>query len=102
MAWICVMPGAGLPDVSKDRKSAVRFEKYLLSENALYFEGKYLPLDRIRDVKAVDSMYFPRACCGGGIPVTKIRVDYGGPSPVVLMMERKEKAEQLLQKLSCR
>ena len=54
MAWECIIPEKAIEDVKKDKKGAKRVEQYLVSENALYFEGKYLPLNLIESVSIHD------------------------------------------------
>ena len=94
MAWICADPDCALEDVRRDRRSAKFIEKYGFSEKAVYFDGKYLPISLIRSVRIQPSVYYPGHCCGKGIPVFKIRLDYGKEKPAVLMMERESNAEK--------
>ena len=49
-----------------------------------------------QDRKHSKSAYRPHGCCGIGIPVFKIRVEYGMEKPVVLLIEQEEKVEELL------
>ena len=95
MAWKCVVEGKELPDVRGDRKASERVEKYNLSPSAVYFEGQYLPFTQITALRAQPSLYYPQCCCGRGIPVTKIRLDYGAEKPVILMLEREKNAEKI-------
>ena len=94
MAWICADPDYALEDVKRDRRSAKFIEKYGFSEKAVYDGGKYLPLSRILSVRIQPSFYHPGHCCGSGIPVFKIRLDYGLEKPFVLMMERESNAQK--------
>ena len=96
MAWKCIVEGKELPDVRADRKEAGRVEKYGLSKNAVYFEGQYLPFAEIKVLRAQPSLFFPQCCCGRGIPVTKIRMDYGAEKPVILMLERENSADRIV------
>ena len=75
--------------LKEDRKNSVRIEQYRVSENAVYFNGQYLPKSCIRDVSVLESSYTPGMSCGKGIPVFKIRIDYGADKPLVLMVEKK-------------
>lgn len=59
-------------------------------------EGKYIPISLIHSVRMQPSVYHPGMCCGSALPVFKIRVDYGGEKPVVLMIERKSNAEKAI------
>lgn len=95
MAWKCVVEGKELSDERADRRSAENIEKYKVSENAVYFEGQYLPFSEIRMLRVQPSLYYPQCCCGRGIPVTKIRLDYGAEKPLVLMLEKEKNAEKL-------
>ena len=92
----CIVPGKEIENVKQDRKNSKRIERYEVSDNAIYFEGKYLPVSQIKSVRSQPSAYRPHGCCGIGIPVFKIRVDYGAEKPVVLTIEREEKVEELL------
>ena len=96
LKWKCIVPGKELENVKQDRKNSKRIERYEVSENAIYFEGRYLPVSQIKSVRSQPSAYRPHGCCGIGIPVFKIRVDYGAEKPVVLTVEREEKVEELL------
>ena len=96
LKWKCIVPGKEIENVKQDRKNSKRIERYEVSENAIYFEGKYLPVSQIKSVRSQPSAYRPHGCCGIGIPVFKIRVDYGAEKPVVLIVEREEKVEELL------
>ena len=93
LEWKCIVPGKEIENVKQDRKHCKRIERYEVSENAIYFEGKYLPVSQIKSVRSQPSAYRPHGCCGIGIPVFKIRVDYGAEKPVVLTVEREEKVE---------
>lgn len=95
MAWKCIVEGKELPDVRGDRKESERVEKYGLSRNAVYFEGQYLPFAQILRLRAQPSLFYPQCCCGRGIPVTKLRLDYGAEKPVILMLEREKSAEKI-------
>ncbi len=72
MAWKCVADGSASEDIRKDHKTAKHIERYAISEQAIYFEGKYLPLSRIQSVRVQPSSYFPAHSCGKGLPVFKI------------------------------
>ena len=45
------------------------------------------------------SAYRPHGCCGIGIPVFKIRVEYGAEKPLVLVIEQEEKVEELIDRV---
>lgn len=97
MAWDCVIKGKELGDVRKDRRASKSVEKYNISGQAVYFDNKYLPLSEIKTMRMQPSMYTPQGCCGKGIPVTKIRLEYGGEKPVVLMLEKESNAIKAVQ-----
>ncbi|MCR5775268.1 MAG: hypothetical protein K6G42_09315 [Lachnospiraceae bacterium] len=100
MAWRSLIPEQELTDVRQDRKNAVGIEKYKISANALYMQGEYLPLKAVTGVRLQPSTYTPNCACGKGIPVYKLRVDYGTENPLVLMMEKEKNAERLLSAIS--
>ena len=95
--WKCVAEGSEIENVRQDRKSAVMIEGYDISEKAVYFNGRYLPLLQIKSVRSQPSTI--RIKGGGciGIPVFKIRLDYGTAKPVVLVVEEKDNAERIIQ-----
>ena len=95
MAWKCIVEGKELADVRADRRSSQGIEKYSVSANAVYFEGQYLPLALITNLRVQPSVYRPQACCGRGVPVFKIKLDYGTEKPLILMIEREKNAEKM-------
>ena len=95
MAWECIIAGKEIENVKSDKKTAKSVEKYLVSDNALYFEGKYLPLDLLESVSIHDSTYNPHCCCGRGIPVKKLKIEYGVDKPLILMVEKDKNALKL-------
>lgn len=97
MAWTCVVEGKELSDVRADRKNAESIEKYRASANAVYFEGQYLPTALIRSLRVQPSLYFPQCCCGRGVPVFKLRLDYGEEKPLILMVEREKSADRIVE-----
>ena len=96
LKWECIVHGKELENVKQDRKHSKRIERYEVSENAIYFDGKYLPVSLIKSMRSQPSAYRPHGCCGIGIPVFKIRVEYGAEKPLVLVIEQEEKVEELL------
>ena len=99
--WKCIVPGYEIEDVKLDRKDSVRIEQYRVSKNAVYFNGQYLPLSCIKDVAVLESSYTPGMSCGKGIPVFKIRIEYGAEKPLVLMVEKKKNVDAMMEYLSC-
>ncbi len=94
--WKSIVPGTELDNVKEDRKNSVRIEQYRVSENAAFFNGQYLPLSCIRDVTVVESSFTPGMSCGKGIPVFKIRIDYGAEKPLILMIEKKRNVDAMM------
>ncbi len=95
MAWKPYVDGKELPDVRADRKAAESVEKYAVSNNAVYFEGQYLPFSLITSLRVQPSVYCPQGCCGRGVPVFKIKLEYGADKPLILMVEREKNAEKM-------
>lgn len=93
MGWNCIIPEKEIKEVGTDCKKAKRFERYDISDMAVYFQGQYLPVSEIKSVRIQPSVYRPNHCCGIGIPVFKIRLEYGGERPLVLMIESEDKAK---------
>ncbi len=94
MAWNSITENE-IEDVKADKKSAKGVEKYMISKNAIYFEGKYLPISQIQSVSIHDSTYNPHCCCGRGIPVKKLKIEYGADKPLLLMLESEKNANRL-------
>jgi hypothetical protein len=94
MAWNSITENE-IEDVKADKKSADRVEKYMISKKAIYFEGKYLPISQIQSVSIHDSTYNPHCCCGRGIPVKKLKIEYGADKPLILMLENEKNANKL-------
>lgn len=91
LEWKCIVHGIELENVKQDRKHCKRIERYEVSENAIYFEGKYLPVSLIKSMRSQPSAYRPHGCCGIGIPVFKIRVEYGAEKPLFWLSSRKKR-----------
>ncbi len=94
MAWNSITEKE-IEDVKADKKSAQGIEKYMISKKAIYFEGKYLPISQVQAVSIHDSTYNPHCCCGRGIPVKKLKIEYGADKPLILMLEKEANAEKM-------
>ena len=90
LKWECIVHGKELENVKQDRKHCKRIERYEVSENAIYL---------IKSMRSQPSAYRPHGCCGIGIPVFKIRVEYGAEKPLVLVIEQEEKVEELIDRV---
>lgn len=97
MAWKCIVEGKELADQRADRRASRSIEKYNVSAKAVYFDGQYLPLELVRSLRVQPSVYTPQGCCGRGIPVLKVRLDYGAEKPVILMIEQEKNAARLVE-----
>ncbi|MCR5663403.1 MAG: hypothetical protein K6G17_00825 [Oscillospiraceae bacterium] len=97
MGWKCLVEGKELADVRADRRTVKRVEKYGLSGQAIYFQGCYIPFSAICALRAQPSLYMAQCGCGKGIPVFRIRVDYGAEKPEILMVEKEKSAERILE-----
>ena len=98
--WECVVEGSEIEDVNKDRESSVIIEGYDFSERAVYFEGRYLPFSQIKSVRSQPSSIRIRGGgCGIGLPVFKIRLDYGAEHPVVLVVEDKDNVDEIINRI---
>ena len=96
MAWLCVAPGFEIDDVKADRKTTKRIEAHWASDEAVYFDGRYLPYGAIKQAHIQPSVYRPAGCCGRGIPVHKLCLDYGADELAILMFEKEENAKAML------
>ena len=98
--WECVVEGSEIEDVKTDREGSVIIEGYDFSEKAVYFEGRYLPFSQIKSVRSQPSAIHIRGGgCGIGLPVFKIRLDYGAEQPVVLVVEEKDNVDEIINRI---
>ena len=74
MACECIVPEKGITDVKSDKRSAKGVEK---------------------SVSIHDSVYNPHCCCGRGIPVKKLKIEYGAQKPLILMVEKDSNAQKI-------
>ena len=100
MAWKCIIPDITIDDIKEERKNSVRIEQYRVSSQVIFFNGQYLPISEIRDVQVMESSFTPGMSCGKGIPVYKIRIDYGAEKPLVLMVEKEKNVKAMMEKLT--
>lgn len=91
-----MIPDKIIEDVKQDRKSTVSVEKYRVSDKAIYVQGEYLSISAIKSLRIQPSTYSPNCCCGKGIPVFKVRIDFGAEKPLVLMFEKEKNAEKMV------
>ena len=99
MAWESLIPDYRIDNTRADRKGSVSIEQYRVSENAVYFSGKYVPIAAIRSACIQPSLLCTTGCCGKGIPVFKLRLDHGGEKPLALIVEKRQNAEKLLDRI---
>ena len=98
--WECVVEGSEIEDVKTDREGSVITEGYDFSEKAVYFEGRYLPFSQIKSIRSQPSAIRIRGGgCGIGLPVFKIRLDYGVKNPVVLVVENKDNVDEIINRI---
>ena len=100
MGWNTLVPGNDIENLKEDRKASKGIEQYRVSAKAIYTKGEYLPMSAITDVRIQRSTYTPSCACGKGIPVFKIRVDYGADKPMVMMIEKEKNAERMISMIS--
>lgn len=97
MAWKTILPGHELPDAKADAKAAVSFGSFRVSEKAVYLSNReYLPLDTIQKARLYSSQLNGHGCCGLGLPVWYVLLYYGGASPLKLLTETRDKADNAL------
>lgn len=96
MAWRSVISGTEIDNIREDRRASVGIEQYKISKEAIYMKGEYLPISAISEVMIRPSTYTPSCACGKGLPVFKIRLDYGAEKPLILMVEKEKNVEKLL------
>ncbi len=99
MAWSSMISGYEIENVREDRRNAAGIEQYKVSGQAVYIKNEYLPIARIKSLTLQPSLYTPNCSCGKGMPVFKIRVDYGADKPAVLMVEKEKNAEKLISEI---
>jgi len=94
MAWTSIIENVQLDDVRADRKTRKSVEMYGISQKAIYFRGEYLPISEIERVCVFPSVYRPHHSNGRGLPVFKLRIDYGQEKPLVLIFEKERNANR--------
>lgn len=57
MGWSCIIPGKEIDEMKADRKKAKGFERYDISDKAVYFQGQYLPVSEIKSIRLQPSVY---------------------------------------------
>ena len=92
--WKSILADVTIDDVKSDRKDSKRVEMYYISQNAIYFQGKYLPLSEIKSVCVFPSVYRPHHSSGKGLPAFKLKIDYNRDKPLVLLFERERNANR--------
>ncbi|MCR5596302.1 MAG: hypothetical protein K6G12_10655 [Lachnospiraceae bacterium] len=97
MAWKSIIPDKTIGDIRQDRKGSAIIEQYRVSKEAVYFNGQYLPLSAITALGMVKSSFTPAMSCGKGIPVYKVRMEYGAEKPLILMVEKEKNAKRMVE-----
>ena len=97
---------ASLEDVSGDYKTARRVEQFRISNEAIYFPAfpgnQYLPFEALHHVKVRDTALSVTGTCGKQIPMTCLRLSYGGEFYKDFLFEKRARAEEVLERIRIR
>ena len=97
MAWRSLIPALTIGNTKEDLKEAERVEQYRISKKAVYLQSEYLPISEIKECCIQPSTLRVKGCCGRGVPIYKVRVDYGAERPAVLAIESEKKAKRAVE-----
>lgn len=97
MTWRSIIPDDAGIQPKTDRKTAVSFGSFRISDQAVYLSGReYLPLRAVRRAQLYRSRLSTHGCCGLGVPVWYVLLYYGADKPLKLLTESKDRAEAVL------
>ena len=96
--------GSPVADPKEDCRAAARFGTFRIGQEAVYFPafpagGKYLAYGDIRKILLKPSSLHPKGCCGGGVPVYVLRLEYGSGQGRNMVLDRKALAERAAEEL---
>jgi len=94
MAWKAYIKDRIVADPKEDYKNAERYDQYRVSDTAVYFpREKYMLLSDIRRVWVQPTVLNVIGCCGKGLPISAVCLDYDTKDIVKLTVEKKTDAE---------
>ena len=99
MAYRSLIGGTRVEDPGTDCRTAARFGTFRIGSRAVYFPafpvgGRYLAYPDISKILLKPSALHPKGCCGGGIPVYVLRLEYGDGQGKNLVLDSRKLAER--------
>ena len=99
MAFRSLVQGTTMENPREDYRNAVRFGTFRIGSRAVYFPsfpagGKFLAYPDITKILLKPSSLHPKGCCGGGIPVYVLRLQYGDGQGRNLVLDSRKLAER--------
>ncbi|MBR6951589.1 MAG: hypothetical protein IKH56_07645 [Oscillospiraceae bacterium] len=100
MAYRSLCDGTRVENPREDCRKAARFGTFRIGSKAVYFPafpagGRYLAYEDISKILLKSSSLHPKGCCGGGIPVFVLRLEYGQGQGKNLILDTRRQAERV-------
>ena len=97
MAYRSICEGTRVDNPGEDCRAAARFGTFRIGSRAVYFPafpagGKYLAYQDITKILLKPSSLHPKGCCGGGVPVFVLRLEYGQGKGKNLVLDNEKQA----------
>ncbi|MCR5175129.1 MAG: hypothetical protein K6C09_10955 [Oscillospiraceae bacterium] len=104
MAYRSLCKGTRVENPREDCRSAARFGTFRIGSQAVYFPafpagGQYLAYPDLTKILLKPSSLHPKGCCGGGIPVFVLRLEYGENEGKNLVLDNARQAERVAEAL---
>ena len=89
-----------LPDPNGDYRTSRRVEQFRFSDQAIYFPAfpgtKYLSFQALTKALSRNTSMALTGCCGKALPMTRLRLYYGGEFYQDFLFEKLDSANQVL------
>ncbi len=97
MPYRSICNGTRVEDPKEDCRGAVRFGTFRIGRQAVYFPtfpagGQYLAYQDITKMLLKPSSLHPKGCCGGGVPIFVLRLEYGQGRGKNLILDNEKQA----------
>ena len=104
MAYRSICEGTRVENPGEDCRNAARFGTFRIGRRAVYFPsfpagGKYLAYQDITKILLKPSSLHPKGCCGGGVPIFVLRLEYGQGGGKNLVLDNEKQASRAAEEL---
>ena len=104
MAYRSISGGTRVERPREDCRSAARFGTFRIGSRAVYFPafpagGQYLAYADITKMMLKPSSLHPKGCCGGGVPIFVLRLEYGQGQGKNLVLDNEKQAGRAAEEL---